>query len=73
MIRQKVLKKIFEKHDVFIASAAMQYPNSLEEKSDWLYEHVPLVQWKKRILCGDKHKLKGDVLIDDPGNKTLNI
>lgn len=62
---QKVLKKLSQKSDLYIASAAMQFPNSLEEKSEWLDEHFPFIHWKKRILCGDKHILKGDVLIDD--------
>ncbi|SDB64239.1 5'(3')-deoxyribonucleotidase [Flavobacteriaceae bacterium MAR_2010_188] len=64
---QKVLEAINEKHDVYIASAAMQFPNSLLEKSEWLDQHFPFIPWQKRILCGDKHILKGDVLIDDRG------
>ena len=62
---QAVLKKLDAKYEVYIASAAMQFPNSLEEKSDWLDEHFPFIPWQKRILCGDKHVLRGDVLIDD--------
>ncbi|MFK5973889.1 MAG: 5'(3')-deoxyribonucleotidase [Flavobacteriaceae bacterium] len=62
---QKVLKELTLKHDVYIASAAMQFPNSLLEKSEWLDEHFSFLPWQKRILCGDKHILKGDVLIDD--------
>ncbi|MGS0525055.1 5' nucleotidase, NT5C type [Zobellia nedashkovskayae] len=62
---QEVLQKLHEKHDVFIASAAMQFPNSLEEKSEWLDEHLPFIPWQNRILCGNKHILRGDVLIDD--------
>jgi len=62
---QEVLKKLSEKHEVYIASAAMQFPNSLVEKSNWLDEYFPFIPWKKRILCGDKHILSGDVLIDD--------
>lgn len=60
-----VLKKLNDKYDVYIASAAMQFPNSLEEKSDWLDEHFSFITWQKRILCGDKHVLSGDILIDD--------
>lgn len=60
-----VLKKLSEKQEVYIASAAMQFPNSLEEKSEWLDEHLPFISWQNRILCGHKHILKGDVLIDD--------
>lgn len=62
---QEVLKELSEKHEVYIASAAMQFPNSLEEKSDWLDEFFPFIPWEKRILCGNKHILSGDVLIDD--------
>ncbi|MFS4445703.1 5' nucleotidase, NT5C type [Maribacter sp. 2307UL18-2] len=62
---QRVLKELSEKHEVYIASAAMQFPNSLEEKSDWLDEHFPFIPWQNRILCGHKHILSGDLLIDD--------
>lgn len=62
---QEVLKELYHKHEVYIASAAMQFPNSLKEKSDWLDEFFPFIKWQHRILCGDKHMLKGDVLIDD--------
>jgi 5'(3')-deoxyribonucleotidase len=62
---QEVLAKLSAKHEVYIASAAMQFPNSLEEKSEWLDEHFPFIPWQNRILCGHKHILKGDVLIDD--------
>ncbi|MBQ4913086.1 5'(3')-deoxyribonucleotidase [Maribacter sp. MMG018] len=61
----EVLSKINEVHELYIASAAMQFPNSLEEKSDWLDEYFPFIPWQNRILCGHKHILKGDVLIDD--------
>lgn len=62
---KEILAKLAEKHNVYIASAAMQFPNSLEEKSEWLDEHFPFIPWQNRILCGHKHILKGDVLIDD--------
>ncbi|MGB7396074.1 MAG: 5'(3')-deoxyribonucleotidase [Pricia sp.] len=61
----EVLKELNEKYEVYIASAAMQFPNSLEEKAEWLDEHFPFIPWQRRILCGHKHILKGDILIDD--------
>lgn len=60
-----VLKELSLKYNVFVASAAMQFPNSLREKSDWLDKHYPFIHWKNRILCGSKHILYGDILIDD--------
>jgi len=62
---QEVLKELHKKHEVYIASAAMQFPNSLFEKSEWLDKYFPFIEWQNRILCGNKHILKGDVLIDD--------
>ncbi|MEH6408593.1 MAG: 5'(3')-deoxyribonucleotidase [Leeuwenhoekiella sp.] len=62
---QQVLADLAKNHEVYIASAAMQFKNSLEEKADWLDEHFPFIKWENRILCGHKHILKGDVLIDD--------
>ncbi len=62
---QRVLKELAGKYDVYIASAAMQFPNSLLEKSEWLDEFFPFIPWENRILCGHKHILRGDILIDD--------
>lgn len=61
----EVIKELNNRFDVYIASAAMEFPNSLLEKYDWLDEHFPFIHWKRRIFCGDKSVLKGDVLIDD--------
>lgn len=67
---QKVLAELNSKHEVYIASAAMQFPDSLKEKSDWLDDHFPFIPWQRRILCGHKFILQGDVLIDD---RTYNL
>lgn len=64
---QEVLFELSKKYEVYIASAAMEFPQSLREKSDWLDEFFPFIPWQNRILCGNKHVLKGDVLIDDRG------
>ncbi|NNC35243.1 MAG: 5'(3')-deoxyribonucleotidase, partial [Croceitalea sp.] len=62
---QEVLKALSAQYEVYIASAAMQFPNSLREKSDWLDRFFSFIPWEHRILCGHKSILKGDVLIDD--------
>ncbi|MCO5725857.1 5' nucleotidase, NT5C type [Robiginitalea marina] len=62
---KEVLEALAGKYQVYIASAAMQFPNSLIEKHQWLDEHFPFIHWRNRILLGDKHILRGDVLIDD--------
>ncbi|MEM9144055.1 MAG: 5'(3')-deoxyribonucleotidase [Bacteroidota bacterium] len=68
-----VLRELHSKYEVYIASAAMQFPDSLKEKSDWLDEHFPFIGWQNRILCGDKHILRGDVLIDDRSYNLLHF
>ncbi len=70
---QQILEQLVKHYDLYIASAAMQYPNSLKEKSDWLDDFFPFINWKNRILCGDKHILKGDILIDDRSYNLKNF
>ena len=70
---QTTLKALSEKYEVYVASAAMQFPNSLEEKAEWLDEYFPFIPWQRRILCGDKHILKGDILIDDRSYNLKNF
>ena len=62
---REVIKELNNRFDVYIASAAMEFPNSLNDKYEWLDLHFPFIPWKRRIFCGDKSILKGDVLIDD--------
>lgn len=62
---QQVMEALWHKHEVYIATAATQFPNSLKEKSDWLDEHFPFITWQHRIMCGHKFILNGDLLIDD--------
>lgn len=65
-----VMKELGQKHEVYIASAATQFPNSLREKSDWLDDFFPFITWQYRIMCGHKFILNGDLLIDD---RALNL
>ncbi len=58
------IKKLQEKHEVYIVSAAMEFPNSLEDKYNWLAEHLPFISWKNIVFCGDKI-VNTDVMIDD--------
>jgi 5'(3')-deoxyribonucleotidase len=61
---QEVVKALCEKYDVYIVSAAMEFPNSLIDKHDWLLEHFPFISWKNIIFCG--HKIVDvQIMIDD--------
>lgn len=62
---QRVIKRLMEKYEVFIVSAAIEFPTSLTEKIEWLEEHFPFIHWKFIVFCGHKYMIKADYLIDD--------
>ncbi len=61
----EVLKGINDKYELYIVSAATEFPNSLTEKYYWLEDHFPFIGWKQMVFCGDKKMIKADYLIDD--------
>lgn len=61
----EVVRELNFKYDVFIVSAAMEFPNSLIEKHEWLHEHFSFINWKQMVLCGDKTIIQADIMIDD--------
>lgn len=75
----EVLREINNRYELFIVSAAMEFPNSLKDKYDWLQEHFSFLSWRQITLCGDKKLITGDYIIDDhvrnlvhfPGKKYL--
>lgn len=60
-----VLERLCDRHEVFIATAAMEYPRSCQFKYDWIREHLPFVNPMNIVFCGDKSVVRADVLIDD--------
>lgn len=74
-----VLREMNDKYELYIVSAAMEFPHSLKDKLDWLLENFPFLTWQQLVLCGDKKLITGDYMIDDhvrnlihfPGKKYL--
>lgn len=62
---QEVILKLMENYEVFIVSAAVEFPQSLSEKLDWLKEHFPYISWKNIVFCGLKTIVQADYMIDD--------
>ena len=60
-----ILQRLAEHYEVFIASAAMAFPNSFAPKFHWLKRHFPWVPPSHIVFCGDKGILAADYLIDD--------
>lgn len=62
---QRVIASLTKRYEVFIATAAMEFPNSFAAKYQWLRRHFPFLDPRKFIFCGDKSILNADYLIDD--------
>jgi len=62
---QEIMEQLNRKYDLFIVSAAMEFPQSLNEKLEWLHEHFPFLTWKQVAFCGSKALVHGDYMIDD--------
>lgn len=62
---KKAVLELSKNFDVYIVSAAMEFPQSLTEKYEWLKEHFSFISWKNIILCGDKSIIGTDYMIDD--------
>jgi 5'-nucleotidase len=59
------LLRLNHQYELFIVSAATEFPQSMEEKYHWLAEHFPFISWQQMVFCGLKSVVKGDIMIDD--------
>lgn len=62
---QEILARINERYDLYIVSAAIEFPQSLSEKQAWLGIHFPFISWQKIVFCGSKQIIQADIMIDD--------
>jgi 5'-nucleotidase len=61
----EAVKTLIEDYEVYIVSAAMEFPLSLSEKLTWLNTHFPFISWKNIIFCGNKNIINTDYMVDD--------
>lgn len=62
---QEVIRELNEDYDIYITTAAMEYPTSFTAKYNWLKEHFPFLDDQKFVFCGNKSIIHADYLIDD--------
>lgn len=62
---REALLELSKHFEVFIVSAAMEFPQSLSEKQEWLGEHFEFISWRNIVFCGDKSIIGTDFMIDD--------
>lgn len=66
---QEVLQKLRAHYEIYIVTAAMEFPASLAPKYQWLKQHFSFLNEKHFVFCGDKSIIQADYLIDDtPSN-----
>ncbi|MCF3111891.1 5'(3')-deoxyribonucleotidase [Niabella sp. CC-SYL272] len=61
----EVVQQLNQQYDLYIVSAAMEFPLSLYEKYQWLQQHFPFLIWEQLVLCGSKKIVQGDIMLDD--------
>ncbi|WP_112180516.1 MULTISPECIES: 5'-3'-deoxyribonucleotidase [Paraliobacillus] len=61
----KVIRELMEHYQVFIVTAAMEFPPSFNAKYEWLKEHFGFLNDLNFVFCGDKSIINADYLIDD--------
>jgi 5'-nucleotidase len=62
---QEVVARLHERYEIFIVSAAMEFPLSMKEKLEWMNRHFPFIDWRYIVFCGHKYMIRADYLIDD--------
>ena len=62
---QEILFELNKNYEIFIVSAATEFPQSLPEKQEWLNEHFPFITWQQIVFCGLKTIVNADIMIDD--------
>ncbi|EFM12146.1 5'(3')-deoxyribonucleotidase [Paenibacillus curdlanolyticus YK9] len=62
---QEVIKQLSEQYEIYITTAAMEYPTSFAAKYEWLKEHFSFLSDMNFVFCGDKSIIRADYLIDD--------
>lgn len=66
---QEVIQKLSVHYEIYIVTAAMEFPASLAPKYQWLKQHFSFLNDKNFVFCGDKSIIHADYLIDDtPSN-----
>jgi 5'-nucleotidase len=69
----EVVRELNKKYQIFVVSAATEFPNSLKDKIEWLDELFPYLNWKQYCLCGDKSLVQTDLMIDDRSRNFIHL
>ena len=62
---QEGIAMLSKKYDIYIVSAALEFPNSLASRCVFIEKNFPEITLKKLIFCAKKSLIKADFLLDD--------
>ena len=62
---RNVLEQLNQEYEVYLVSAAMEFPWSLSQKFEWIKQHFPFIGWQQIVFCGSKQIIAADIMIDD--------
>lgn len=62
---QEGIAILSEKYDIYVVSAALEFPYSLASRCAFIAKNFPELTWKKLIFCANKPLIKADILLDD--------
>lgn len=62
---EAVLLELNRRYELFIVSAATEFPLSMGEKHAWMQEYFSFITWQQLVFCGSKRVVCGDIMIDD--------
>ncbi|WP_373232220.1 5'-3'-deoxyribonucleotidase [Cohnella sp.] len=70
---QEVIRYLSTQYEIFITTAAMEFPTSFTAKYEWLKEHFDYLDDMNFVFCGDKSIIHADYLIDDNSRHFKNF
>jgi len=62
---QEGIAMLSKKYDIYIVSAALEFPNSLASRCAFIEKNFPEITLKRLIFCANKSLVKADFLLDD--------
>jgi 5'(3')-deoxyribonucleotidase len=61
----EAVQQLSRRYDIFVTTAAMEYPGSLAHKHRWLLDNFGFLNPLNFVFCGDKSIINAAFLIDD--------
>lgn len=61
----ETVRRLSERFEIWVVSAAAQFPASMAPKLRWLERHFPFIPMPRVVFCGEKSIVEAAWLVDD--------